>query len=198
MIMPDEVKSTLEKIEILQKRINERLDARINIFSFLCDAYLEGYKDEFKTPEICLRMITRFCRMIDYQHNREHIFYFNPHCNWDNFFNFIPKKFLSQDFFDKLLDAASNEFQYLPKTMDLCLMSVTNDASTLKYVPNEYKTAELCAAAVERWDRALKYVPKHLKTIEFCAAIVRRSIRALGFVPPEIVEQVLEKAREEE
>jgi len=167
-----EILNTLERIDALQNRLVKNSDGDIWIGSRSYHVNLSSYYYKFTTPEICLQAISRFIHMSDWD-SAEYIF------------DCIPKKFLTQDFFVKLLDAAPDALQYMPKTQELCLLAVTKYGYALHYVPDEYKTEELCSASVKQFASVLEYVPDHLKTPELCLLAVTEDVFALQYVPDE-------------
>ena len=54
------------------------------------------------------------------------------------------------------------------KTLELCLIAVKDQSSTLIYVPEELKTKELYEIVVSGNGYALIYIPEEFKTYEMC------------------------------
>lgn len=169
-----EVLETLEEIKALLNKLEKK--GEICIVLDLLSAGFSSFEDESTTPEICLQTISLF---YDMNGGNDGLSYsIDP-------LDFIPKKFLTQDFFVKLLDSAPFIFEYLPKTRELCLLAVSKEGYLLKYVPNIYKTEELCVIAVKQYAKALEYVPENLKTRELCYMAVKKNGYALKYTPNE-------------
>ncbi len=163
---------------------NEYNDCKINtdfhntdFYSFIDESIknnceiLKIIPEEFKTYELCLKIVKNLLRCYTKQY---------PSIN-----KFIPKKLKSNYSFNIELGkrypiTLINHYYYKNETY---LEIVKYNGSALYIVPPEQRTYEICLEAVKAYGFAIEYVPEELLTLELCLIAIKEGSTVLSFIP---------------
>lgn len=132
---------------------------------------LKNIPEEFKTYELCLKIVKNLLRCYTKQY---------PSIN-----KFIPKKLKSNHSFNIELGkrypiTLINHYYYKIETY---FEIVKYNGSALYIVPPDQRTYEICLEAVKNYGFAIEYVPEKIITIELCLIAIKEGSTVLSFIP---------------
>ena len=82
--------------------------------------------------------------------------------------------------------------QYIPKkfkTIDVCQVAVENNASNIKYVPNEILTAKFLKEMAMVNGEVIQFLPEDQKTEELCRKAFENNIDTIMYMPESLIRQ---------
>ena len=82
--------------------------------------------------------------------------------------------------------------QYIPKkfkTIDVCQVAVENNASNIKYVPNEILTAKFLKEMAIVNGEVIQFLPEDQKTEELCRKAFENNIDTIMYMPESLIRQ---------
>ena len=162
-------------------------DKKLCELACCCWEMLKYIPEKFKTEELCKKCLTTIVRMpnITLQCPGKVYISYDSNIN-DNYFTYIPTKFLTNDFYTFAIGKNFNILKFVPiehKTEELCKLAVKEGFGQLEYVPENMKTEELCKISVKKSGYTLKFVPVYQITAELCYLAVKEDGNALEYVP---------------
>ncbi|MFI3167500.1 MAG: metallophosphoesterase [Bacillota bacterium] len=120
-----------------------------------------------------------------------------------NVFEYIPCKYLTQEFYIKAYSINPKILCYIPKEIHASLNivktynninpllptieNIANDGLCIRNMTIKSITEDMCKVAVENNGMALQFVPDEWRTLQLCELAVEQNLLSMAFVPTEIL-----------